>query len=229
MMFQTQGQCFHEGLRDFLNHINMENGKMVPEKLTNILEIISENLARKNIPFAVIGAMALGAYGLPRYTADVDLLAEGRYQHQILPIMERLGYTCGQKADTFAQFDSEMGVFGYIDFMFVRTESGKEMLRRCVPLRDELAGTCHPVIQPTDYIVLKLMAMANNPDRRLRDEADILEVLRLCSNSLIPEAFEPLNADRIRGFADRFRQRERIEKHLNTVFSKSDKSGLYKL
>ncbi|RLC22166.1 MAG: hypothetical protein DRI57_00540 [Deltaproteobacteria bacterium] len=106
---------------------------MTPKKLTNILEIISKNLTRKNIPFAVIGAMALGAYGLPRYTADVDLLSKGRYHHQILSIMERLGYTCRQNTDTFAQFDSEMGVFGYIDFMFVRTENGKEMLKRRVP------------------------------------------------------------------------------------------------
>jgi len=207
----------------------MENGKMTPKKLTDILEIISENLTRRNIPFAVIGAMALGTYGLPRYTADVDLLTEDRYQHQILPIMERLGYTCRQKTGTFAQFDSEMGVFGYADFMFVSTESGKDMLRQRVVVRDELAGTCYSVIQPTDYIVLKLMAMANNPDRSLKDEADILELLKLYGNSLIPEVFEPLNSDKILRFADRFRQREHIEKHLNTVFGKSHKTGFHEL
>ncbi|QTA87044.1 hypothetical protein [Desulfonema magnum] len=202
---------------------------MISPKLTNILEIISENLTRRNIPFAVIGAMALAAYGLPRYTADADFLTESRYQPKLLLLMEKLGYTCRQKTDTFAQFDSEMGVLGYADFMFISSESGKDMLRRRVVIRDAMARASYPVIQPSDYIILKLMAVANNPDRSLKDEADILELLKLYSKNLISEIFEPLNTERIRDFADRFRQTERIERCLNTAFRKSHNTGCHTL
>jgi len=194
---------------------------MTSPKLTNMLKIISENLMQNNIPFALIGAMALSLYGFPRYTSDLDILTDGSYRSQIIRIMKKLGYICDQITDSFAQFGSELGVFGYIDFMFVSTEEGKEILKRRVIVSDKLFGD-YPVIQPTDYIILKLMAIANNPDRSLKDEPDISVLLKLYKNHLIPEYFEPLNTKRIYRFADRFRQRERIEKCFDIIFGKFD-------
>jgi len=140
-----------------------------PEKLNNVLTIITRNLKQNQIPFAVIGAMALGFYGLPRFTADIDLITEGRCWTELHSIMKRLGYTCSQKTETFAQFESEMGVLGYIDFLFVDTPDGRAILERRVEMEDKLLGRC-PVVQPTDYLILKIMAVANNPDRSVRDE-----------------------------------------------------------
>lgn len=77
----------------------------------------------------------------------------------------------------------------------------------------------HPIIQPADYIVLKLMAIANNPDRALKDEEDILNLLKLSKRELIPAHFDLLDRDRIYLFAERFGQRQRIEK----LFDKIDK------
>lgn len=182
---------------------------MTSLKLTNILNLISENLAEKDIPYALIGAFALTIYGLPKFTADIDLLTEGRFWPLISSIMERLGYTCFQKTRSFAQFDSELGVYGKVDFMFVNTPEGRDILKRSTLIEDALLGN-HPVLQPTDYIILKLMAIANNPERGLKDEADILDVLRLYKEGLIISKFEPLNKDRIYFFAERFGQKDRV-------------------
>jgi hypothetical protein len=182
---------------------------MTSLKLTNILNLISENLAEKDIPYALIGAFALTIYGLPKFTADIDLLTEGRFWPLISSIMERLGYTCFQKTRSFAQFDSELGVYGKVDFMFVNTPEGRDILKRSTLIEDALLGN-HPVLQPTDYIILKLMAIANNPERGLKDEADILDVLRLYKEGLIISKFEPLNKDRIYFFAERFDQKDRV-------------------
>ncbi|OQX00396.1 MAG: hypothetical protein BWK80_61905 [Desulfobacteraceae bacterium IS3] len=189
-----------------------------------MLKIISENLTQNNIPFALIGAMSLILYGLSRYTSGIDLLTEGHYRPQLIQSMEKLGYTCYQKSDSFAQFESETETFGYIDFMFVNTEDGKNILRRCIVAGNDLFGDS-PVIQPTDHIILKLMAIANNPKRSPRHEADISAILRLYKKGLIPACFETLDTDRIYQFADKFGQRQRFKKHLNTVFEKSGKSG----
>jgi hypothetical protein len=201
---------------------------MIAQKLTNLLEIISEKLIRENIPFSVIGAMALAAYGFPRYTSDIDLLTEGCYWPQLLPLAERLGYTCYQKTAAFAQFDSEMGVYASLDFMFVNTQDGKDILERRIVVSDKLLKQ-FPVIQPNDYIILKLMAIANNPHRSIQDEADIFNILKLYSNHLIPQTFEALDTDRICRFADRFRQRECLEKYLNMAFTKSCKTDSFEL
>lgn len=188
-------------------------------KLTNVLQLITGNLTERKIPHALMGALALGIYGLPRFTADIDLLTEGRYWNLISPVMENLGYTCFQKTKSFAQFDSEMGVLGKVDFMFINTTEGKNILERSVFFEDDFLGG-HRVIQPTDYIVLKLMAIANNPDRSLKDEADIVDLLRLSKSKLIPANFDSPDRDRIYYFAEKFEQRQRIE----AIFMKIDKN-----
>jgi len=183
-----------------------------PEKLNNVLTIITRNLKKNQIPFAVIGAMALGFYGLPRFTADIDLITAGRFWTELQSVMERLGYTCSQKTDTFAQFESELGVLGYIDYMFVNTPDGSAILERRVEIKDELMGK-YPVVQPTDYLILKIMAVANNPERSVKDEADIAAFFNLIQNRQVPDIFEPLDMQRIRLFADRFGQINLVEKY----------------
>jgi hypothetical protein len=198
------------------------------KKLTNILKIITDNLTQEHIPYSLIGALTLSLYGLPRFTADIDLLTEARFWSRLSPIMKKLGYNCYQKTKSFAQFDSEMGVLGKIDFMFVSTPEGEDMLKKSILANDELIGT-YNVIQPTDYIILKLMAIANNPGRSQKDEGDILAVMNLYKNRLIPENFEPLDMDRVYLFAEKFSQKEKAQRYFDEIFGVSDKPGKLEL
>ncbi len=195
---------------------------MTSKKLTNVLKIITDSLMREQIPYSLIGALALSLYGLPRFTADIDLLTEARFWSRISLIMKKLGYTCYQKTKSFAQFDS--GALGKIDFMFVSTPEGEGILKKSILAGDELIGTYH-VIQPTDYIVLKLMAIANNPDRSQKDESDILAVMNLYKNRLISENFEPLDMERVYLFAEKFSQKEKAQRYFDEIFGVSDKPG----
>ena len=94
------------------------------------------------------------------------------------------------------------------------------LMREQIPY--SLIGNYH-VIQPTDYIVLKLMAIANNPDRSQKDESDILAVMNLYKNRLIPENFKPLDMERVYLFAEKFSQKEKAQKCFDEIFDVSDK------
>jgi hypothetical protein len=150
---------------------------MTERKFFRLFSRINRCCDERNIPFAIIGAMALGAYGLPRFTADIDLLAGEDQRGPLLALLQELGFVCFQENESFAQLDSEMGVLGKVDVMFVQTAAGRELLSRRIRVSDDLMGS-FPVIQPTDYIVLKLMAVANNPTRREHDEGDIIALLK---------------------------------------------------
>src|SRR5206468_10106271 len=52
-------------------------------------------LGRRRAPYCVIGALALGAWGQPRTTQDVDLLVllEGEKRARLLAELERDGFT----------------------------------------------------------------------------------------------------------------------------------------
>jgi len=206
----------------------MGENKVPTEKLNKVLEIISRNLNQNKIPFAVVGAIALGLYGFPRFTSDIDLITEGRLWPELDSIMEKLGYSCYQKADVFAQFESELGAMGYIDFMFVNTPDGLDILNRSVLVEDELLGKV-PVVQPTDYIILKMMAIANNPNRSIKDKADISTFITLYRNRLLPDYFEPLDMSRIYLFADRFGQTKLIDKYFDQPSSDDDENGPFTL
>lgn len=186
---------------------------MKSKKLTNMLSIISNNLSEKQIPFCLIGAMALGIYGLPRYTSDIDLLTEENFWPKIASLMGRLGYECYQKTDIFAQFDSELGVYGKVDFMFVSTKDGREIINRSISVKNELFGVI-PVIQPSDYVILKLMAIANNPDRSIKDKSDLSGFFDLYKKNLLSKSFDDLDVDRIMLFADRFGMERLFKKYI---------------
>jgi len=183
---------------------------MASQKLVQTLEIVTNEFREKQIPYSLIGALALGLYGAPRFTADIDILSEHSYCDLISSVMENLGYTCYQKTKLFAQFDSEKGTFGRIDFIFVRTPEGKDIIKHSAMVDDEILSN-HPVIQPVDYIGLKLMAIANNPTRSLKDDSDILQLLQVAEKGLLPPEFESPDRDRIYYYADRFGQRVRID------------------
>ena len=112
--------------------------------------------------------------------------------------------------------------------MFVNTVDGQEILNRSISVSDSQLGE-RRIIQPSDYIILKLMAIANNPNRIAQDQADIIAVLKSSNMNLIPAYFEPVNPERIRHFALKFGQEERFEKYTNVVFSKSASAETYKL
>lgn len=192
-------------------------------KIPSVLGILSERLNARGVPYAIIGAMALGLYGFPRYTSDIDLITDSRSWDDISRVMAKLGYECFQKTDAFAQFDSEMGVLGKIDFMLVNSRDGRDIIARRIIVNDDLLGA-QPVIQPTDYIILKLMAIANNPGRTISDEADIAAFLKLHAKQMVPEIFEALDVDRLKHFATRFGKEEMLEKHLNRGIKNEDNS-----
>ena len=183
---------------------------MTSPKLRNVLSLLRRNLEAADIPHALIGAMALSFYGIPRYTADIDLLSDQRYKPVILSLMAELGFDCFQDTDAFAQFDSDLGAYGKVDFMFVATEDGRAILERAVLVEDELLGE-NPVVQPTDYAVLKLMSMANNPDRKNHDTADLEAMFKSVAAGFLDAAFDPVEINHLGRFAKQFQVSEELE------------------
>lgn len=112
--------------------------------------------------------------------------------------------------------------------MFVSTPAGKAILERRIRVSDELLGD-YPVIQPSDYLVLKLMATANDSSRQARDEADIAVLLRHIRRKDLSDPFEPIQRDRILEFARQFGLEKRMRRLFQEYLDKAPEKKFFVL
>jgi hypothetical protein len=76
-------------------------GKKTP--LVTIARRALRALNRSDVPFAVIGATALGVRGLPRFTADLDVVVVREDAYEALRALDDAGFTCDVDIDEEAE------------------------------------------------------------------------------------------------------------------------------
>ena len=99
--------------------------------------------------------------------------------------------------------------------MFVHTDEGRAILDRAIDIDDEVIGVV-PVIQPTDFVILKLMAIANNSDRITHDLADLEILFKAIAQDLLNKAFDPIDVVQLQKFADKFE----VSEHLRPLLAR---------
>ena len=92
------------------------------------------------------------------------------------------------------------------------------ILERAILVNDDFWGKI-PVIQPTDYAILKLMAIANNQDRKTHDMADLEALFKTASADLLHPVFNPIDSAQFKTFAERFGVLEHLESLLPLMAS----------
>jgi hypothetical protein len=134
-------------------------------------------LTREAIPSAVIGGIAVGVWGEPRVTRDVDIkILLGRDDAFRLLDILRSGYTPLQPDPMQALtrtgilfVKDQLGT--RIDLLLSDTEFDRGAVKRAVPVELE-PGLTASICRPEDLIIYKLIST------RLRDHEDAASVLR---------------------------------------------------
>lgn len=143
-----------------------------------VLSTLAEFMEREGIPYAVIGAFGLQAYGLGRATMDVDLAAEAGAQQRILAFLESLGYETLHVSGGYSNHLHPLVAMGRVDLVYVGGETGRLLFGECARVLD-LGAWRLPVPRPEHLAAMKVQAMKNDPGRTLQEMADIQFLLRL--------------------------------------------------
>src|SRR3954453_16932977 len=139
---------------------------------------VARLLSEDGIPYALIGAMALNAYGYERVTVDVDLLltAEGLEEFK----KKHLGSGYVQKLPGGKGLrDTENGV--NIDVLLAGEYPGDRLPKPVAfpdPARAAVRGENLALLPLPHLIELKLASGMTAP-HRLKDLADVIEVIRI--------------------------------------------------
>lgn len=155
------------------------------------LERLVARLARLDIPYAIVGAMSLNAYGYQRTTTDVDVLVrrEGleafKRKHLGLGYAERFPGSKGMR-DTTVNVKIDVLLTGEYP------GDGKEKpVSFPDPAQAAVRGERFALLPLASLIELKLASGMTAP-HRLRDLADVIELIRV--NELKEDFAQSLDA-----------------------------------
>lgn len=138
-------------------------------------------LEKHNIPYALIGAVAMGFWGVRRDTVDIDILVKESDREKIISLMKGFGYDHLVSSNFADQFGHVLKSMGLIDFLY--TKKKRSIIESSKTFKGLGDVEIH-VALPEDIIGMKLDAISNNPNRELQDWADIKAIVELLGESL---------------------------------------------
>jgi Uncharacterised nucleotidyltransferase len=169
-----------------------------------MLPVLVEGFEREGIRFAVIGGLAVAAYGHDRTTLDADFLVDLDSQDRAVALLEGLGYETLHRSNAFSNHLHADVTKGRVDLMYVRRPTADEIFARC-ELRSLPRDLVAPIASPEHIAAMKAFALAENPGR-FRDLEDVLYLLRRpgVDRDEIRRQFER------RGLGERYRELENL-------------------
>lgn len=152
----------------------------MPEKRRSFVAVVKaaeRSLRAAGVDHAFVGALAVGAYGMPRTTSDVDVIVD--YRDGDVPALvdafRRLGFRVSAEdlRDALAEgshctvHDPRSGF--HLDLAPAQRPAAKDTIRRAVHVR--WRGAALPIANPEHTIVMKLVY---GSDQDIEDALGIL-------------------------------------------------------
>jgi hypothetical protein len=142
------------------------------------IEAISAFVMASGGRVAVIGGVALAAYGHPRMTLDLDLVTDAETQDALVEFMESRGFVTLHRSGGYSNHRHADRRHGRVDFMYVRGETAERLFAGLRHMAGP-GGRMVPVPRPEHLAAMKVQAMKNAPERTWQDMADIGYLLQI--------------------------------------------------
>jgi hypothetical protein len=171
----------HNALETSLELAQSWTRKGKPYMLIDTVKRVLQTLDRNQIPYAVIGGLAVSHHAVPRLTQDVDLVV----LHEDTGRIRALFPGCYQRGTAVVEVYNIEGT--RVDILPAKLRYQREVVRNAVP--GEIEGMPARLASVRDLLLLKMFAAPNRPalGARKQDEADITRLLELNEASITAE------------------------------------------
>ena len=143
-----------------------------------VLSLVTDFLNEHGYRHALIGGIALAAYGLPRTTVDVDLLVDSAAQDDLIRFLESRGYETLNRSQGYSNHLHSDPDWGSLDFVYAGGDTAERLFAEC-QRKQGPGGLEIPVPKPEHLAALKVLAMKNDPQRTFQEMADIRFLLTI--------------------------------------------------
>jgi Nucleotidyl transferase AbiEii toxin, Type IV TA system len=137
---------------------------------------VEECLVGAGFRAAVIGGVALTAYGNPRLTLDLDVITDSAAQGMVIAFMEAQGFVTLHRSVGYS--NHRHAERGRVDFMYVMQDTADRLFGATRTLPGP-GGRAIPVPKPEHLVAMKVQAMKDAPDRVWQDLVDIAYLLQI--------------------------------------------------
>lgn len=144
----------------------------------NVLRTFGEFFERERIRYAVIGGVAVTAWGRVRATKDLDFAIEGEEQTRVIAFAESLGYETLYVSKGFSNHAHPDPAFGRVDLMCLRGLTAEKVFAMTAekPLLDDRSL---PVASAEHLAMMKGLAMRQDKNRVRYEGEDVLVLLKV--------------------------------------------------
>jgi hypothetical protein len=142
------------------------------------LDEVRTFLTQRGFRVAVIGGVALAAYGNPRLTLDLDVVTDAAAQDALVEMMEARGFTTLHRSVGYSNHKHPDPRRGRVDVMYIRDDTAEHVFASVRELIGPSGRPIH-VPKPEHLIAMKVQAIRDAPERMGQDLVDIGYLLRL--------------------------------------------------
>ena len=142
------------------------------------LATLSGFLEERGFRHALVGALALAAYGLARTTLDLDLAVEAASQPEVVTFLESSGYETLYRSEGYSNHVHRDPVRGRIDLVYIDPVTADSFFPEARVFPGP-AGRRILVPRPEHLAAMKVVAMKNDPSRVFQDLADVRFLMQL--------------------------------------------------
>ena len=137
-----------------------------------VLKTFSEFFEREAIRYAVVGGLAVHAWGGSRYTKDVDFVIDRRDRERAIAFAESLGYETLHVNESFSNHLHNNPELGRVDILYVDPQTAAKMFAT-TSTKQIVGDYSGPVASAEHLAMMKGLAMKNFPHRSLYEGEDV--------------------------------------------------------
>lgn len=143
-----------------------------------VLGEFADFFERERIRYALIGGLAVHAWGRARPTRDADFAVDLAEQGRVVGFAESRGFRTVYLSEAFSNHEHDDPGWGHVDFMYLRGKTAESVFAAAVE-KEILAGRPLNVASPEHLAMMKALAMKNFPHRALYEGEDVRTLLRV--------------------------------------------------
>lgn len=143
-----------------------------------VLQTFGTFFESHSIRYAVIGGLALQAWGHSRFTRDIDFVVERPARDRVVSFAESLGFETLHVSEGYSNHLHADPARGRVDFMYVDAGTASKLFA-AVTRKTIVGNAAAPVPAPEHLLAMKALAMKNAPERMFMDASDVQFLLRL--------------------------------------------------